>query len=103
MKFAWIDWEVWWDEWNGIFKALGFILASVVILILSMSIVNILVWHVPVRVFVDGREVYHGITACIDVDSTGATTKVSIRRGRLCWWPAANYVSRDVHVEGDLR
>jgi hypothetical protein len=71
--------------------------------IVAISAINIAINHIQVRVVVDGREVYHGINACVSIYSGGATTEVRVWHGRLCMWPAAAYVSRDVHVEGDLR
>lgn len=55
---------------------------------------------VPAKCFVDGNLVFDGISACIDVKSTGATTRVDISSGFLCMFPNKYYVSKNVKLEG---
>ncbi len=56
--------------------------------------------HVPTKCWVDGQLVFDGRSACIDIVSSGAATKVIIRRGLFCVVPDEYYVSKDVKLEG---
>ena len=56
--------------------------------------------NVPVKCWVDKRLVYDGLSAGIDVKSTGDTTRVDITGGFFFMFPKENYVSHDVKLEG---
>jgi hypothetical protein len=85
---------------------LAVILAVVLLIggmLVGMQALAVAIHRVPVKVFVDGKEVYHGINACVEIDSAGSATIVHISGGPLCLFPMARYVSRDVREEGDRR
>lgn len=84
---------------------IGFIVAILVASVLFMGGMVIAfqqcaLWsdRVPVRVFVDGKDVYHGISACVNVNSSGAHTTVQVNSSFMCLFPSAYYVSKDVKV-----
>lgn len=91
-------------------KKNGFILDELVILFGAIAVacafafsLIALCYHidnVPVRCFVDDKLVFDGRSACIDVESSGSTTKVSISGGLMCIWPKEYYVSNNVRLEG---
>lgn len=51
------------------------------------------------RVTVDGRVVFEGSNACIDVGSAGASTEVNIDRPPFCFSTVAHFVGRGISVE----
>ena len=55
--------------------------------------------NVPVRVSVDDKIVYQGISGCVSVESSGANSTVSVNQGFLCFFPKAYYVSKNVSIE----
>lgn len=73
-------------------------------LAVSVSVIGIKYFdNVPIVVVVDGKEVYSGISAGANVDSSGANTTVTIKGGFLYWFPKAYYVSKNVEIVGDKR
>lgn len=57
--------------------------------------------NVPIVVKVDGKEVFSGPSAGCKIDSSGASTTVSIKGGLLYLFPHAYYVSKNVEVIGE--
>ena len=66
----------------------------------SGVISNRLLNNVPVVAKVNGVEVYRGTSACIDIASSGGTTKLTIKHLPLCRFPKAIYASDNVSVKG---
>jgi len=56
--------------------------------------------NVPVVCTVNGKIVYKGISARLEVKSAGMATKVRIKEGFLLLFTKAYYVSDDVKIEG---
>lgn len=84
----------------GLCSIVGLFIVGIIVV---LQLILLTFHRVPVKVFVDGKEVYHGINACVEIDSAGASTIVKVDGGPLCLFPMARYVSKDVHVEGDRR
>lgn len=53
----------------------------------------------PIEIKVDNKIVYSGSAACVDVISSGATTRVDIDGGFLCLFPIKYYVSNNVQAK----
>ena len=78
-----------------------------IVLVLGFSLVYFVkiidikyIQNVPTKCWVDGKLIYDGISAGINVLSTGRTTKVDIKGGFLYLFPKEFYVSDDVKLEG---
>lgn len=54
--------------------------------------------RVPVKCTVDDVLVYEGTSACIEVKSTGSTTRVDIHGGLFCMFPKEYYISNNVKM-----
>ena len=77
------------------------VLLCIALLVVGFQAVNVTCFeNVPVKCYVDGNLVYDGISAGINVLSTGRTTRVDIKGGFLYFFPKAFYVSNNVKLEG---
>lgn len=54
--------------------------------------------NIPTVVKVDGKKVYEGSSAGVNITSSGANTTVTIRGGFLYFFPKAYYTSADVEL-----
>lgn len=82
---------------------IGFLIATVAFIFLPIKALSLIFDNVPVIVKVGEKEVYKGISACVNVTSTGDTTRVDISGGFLCMFPVAYYVGKDIQLIGDKR
>lgn len=82
-------------------KDLLLVLAIVFSFIWGIAALRYRIDQVPVRVYVEDKLVYSGRSACVDVKSTGATTRVDVLGGPYCLLPKAYYVSQDVRLESN--
>lgn len=80
-----------------------FVFLLVVGLVLIIKGIGLATDNVPITVTVDGKKVYNGISGCVNVNSTGATTQVTVRGGFMCFFPKAYYVGKNIVVTGDER
>lgn len=93
-----------WIRWNeGAIASLMLITAILAILI-SIPFLSIYVEQyrnsIPVRVIVDDRVVFTGPSWAAKVESSGATTSVTILEfSWMQYWPKERYVSNNVRVE----
>ena len=87
-------------EFLGIAAFVGLCVAVFVgMLVISIQIVNIqFIDNVPIVVSVDDKEVYKGVSAGCEVDSSGANTTVQIKGRFLYMLPVKYYVSKNVKV-----
>lgn len=92
----------------GIF--LGIFISVIVILSVFVVVLIVPIWayqqyyqNIPTKCWVNGRLVYSGSSAGIDISSSGAATTVMVRGGFLYLWPMGNYVSSSVTMEGTKR
>lgn len=76
------------------------ILLPIMVAVVGRAIKYYCVDNVPVTCFVDGVEVFDGRSACIDVNSSGANTTITVNGGPLCLFPKAYYVSNNVVLHG---
>lgn len=56
--------------------------------------------NVPVTIYVNGKTVYKGPSACAQIDSRGNQTQLKILKMPYCFFPKAYYVSENIKVEG---
>lgn len=71
-----------------------------VLVALTMLAMKITFWteNVPLRVFVDGRDVYHGRSACVSTESIGSSSRVDTRTGFACMFPKEYFAGKDVVI-----
>ena len=88
----------WASVWTGIIVVIvGSILLAGVIGICTIP--PYLIGKVPLKVYVDDKVVYTGRSACVDVQTAGAITRVDVSDSFLCLLPTAYYVSNNVKIE----
>ena len=92
-----------WDELKDFIKFLviGIVVlgsATMVFLIGVQGLSLAFFDNVRMSVLVDGKTVFKGLSGCVQVKSTGATTRVDVGGGFLCLFPQAYYVSKDVKI-----
>jgi hypothetical protein len=55
--------------------------------------------NVPLRVYVDGKEVYHGRSACVTTESVGSSSRVDTKTGPWCLFPKEYFAGHDVVIK----
>lgn len=71
-----------------------------IFLILCAGIMQIgyIIENVPLRISVDGREVYHGRSACVTTESIGSSSRVDTKTGPWCIFPKEYFAGKDVVI-----
>lgn len=83
------------------FFALAFTAMLIIGIAVGGQFININFFdNVPVTCYVDGKKVYQGTSAGINVDSSGASTTVRINGGFMYFFPKEYYVSNKVEMKG---
>lgn len=81
------------------------VLSIVVLMVLSVILVIAINVHffdnVPIKVWINKELVYEGISAGVDVKSSGDNTKVKIYKGFLYMFPDKYFVAKDVVIKGE--
>ncbi len=78
--------------------------ASVVILVITafLCLVMSIQYHVenvPLRVFVDGVDVYNGRSACVETYSMGSSAEVATKTGPWCQFPKEYFAGKNVVIQ----
>lgn len=72
-------------------------LLALIFIFMGLSFIDLRFFkNVPVSCWIDGKKVYEGISAGIDIKSAGANTIVKINGGFMYLFPKAYYVSNNV-------
>lgn len=85
----------WWEIKIICKVILLFAIGGVAILHVSYRLDN-----VPVKVYKDDQLIYSGVSACVQVQSSGDTTSIRLGRGLWCLLPKAYYTGKNIRVEG---
>lgn len=59
--------------------------------------------NVPLRISVDGVEVYHGRSACVNTESIGSSSRVDVKKGPWCLFPKEYFAGKDVVIKTEGR
>mgnify|MGYP001614672004 CR=1 FL=1 len=78
---------------------IGLILTLTVIILSIYAIDYYFIHNYNVEVTVDNHKVFEGRMACVDVNSAGATTTVTIKNGFLCMFPKTTYTNKEVTIK----
>lgn len=76
--------------------------ALVLFLVISFTVVYYME-NVPLRISVDGVEVYHGRSACVDTESIGSSSRVDVKKGPWCLFPKEYFAGKDVVIKTEGR
>lgn len=83
------------DDW----KMIGIIGGVVVLSIVSIIQITYMVENVPLRITVDGKEVYHGRSACVTTESIGSSSRIDTKTGPWCLFPKEYFAGHDVVIK----
>lgn len=88
-----------WEDLKGILIVIGstFILFLFVGCIVMQT--TYLVERVHVRVFIDGKDVYHGRSACVDTESVGSSSRVNTKTGPWCMFPKQYFAGKNLVIK----
>jgi len=57
------------------------------------------VGNVPLQVYLDGKEVYHGRSACVETASVGSSSRVDTKKGPWCLFPKEYFAGHNLVIE----
>lgn len=79
-----------------------FFIAGLILLgiVFVFAIGDYLYQNVPMVVKQNGKVIYEGRSKCVNVISSGDTTRVDVKGGFLCLFPKAYYVGKDIEAIG---
>ena len=84
------------------FKEIATCISIIIFLIIlactTLNGISYAVGNVHLKITKDGKEIYNGRSACVNVKSAGDTTRVDISGGFLCMFPKAYYTGRDIET-----
>lgn len=55
--------------------------------------------NVPLRVYLDGKEVFHGRSACVDTKSIGSSSQVGTHKGPFCLFPKEYFAGHNLVIK----
>lgn len=90
------------DTWFFIKVSAGAIIALVAIIFGIVVFANGMhywVENVPLRVILDGKEVYKGRSACVNTESVGSSSRVNVSGGFLCIWPKEYFAGKNLVIK----
>lgn len=90
-----IDWD------NPLWSILIIVIlisSLVVAITLIIASIDYNLHNYPIEITKDGVIIYDGIKSCVDIDSSGDTTTISINKGFLCLFPKATIVGKNIEV-----
>lgn len=76
---------------------------AVLSFVIGVSAIDYWVDNIPTKCWVEGKLVFDGRSACVNVKTSGASTTVVVKTGFLCMFPAEYYVSNDVKLVGSKK
>lgn len=83
------------DDFGPLFAIIGIF----VLLVIGGFTIQYSLDNVPLRISVDGREVYHGRSACVDTESIGSSSRVDVKTGPWCLFPKEYFAGKDVIIK----
>lgn len=88
-----------WDDLKVLLTIIGatFLLA-LFIGCMTMQI-NYSIERVHLRVFIDGKDVYHGRSACVDTESVGSSSRVDTKTGPWCMFPKQYFAGKNLVIK----
>lgn len=54
--------------------------------------------NVSLRVSLDGKEVFHGRSACVETQSVGSSSRVDTKKGPWCLFPKEYFAGKDLVI-----
>lgn len=87
-------------NWD-LFKFFGGVLGSLFLIFCLISQINFMIENVPLRVSVDGKEVFHGRSACVDTKSVGSSSQVNTHQGPWCLFPKEYFAGKNIVIVTD--
>jgi hypothetical protein len=88
------------SDWDVPIIIIGGALFLILIIIVIVSAINYSIQDVPMVVKQNKKIIYEGRSACVNVISTGDTTRVDVKGGFLCLFPKAYYVGKNIEAIG---
>lgn len=80
---------------GSVFGVVGLFLVLIANIVFGLSY---LFDNVPVRITVDGKEVYHGRSACVSTESIGSSSRVDVKTGPWCMFPKEYFSGKNVVI-----
>lgn len=63
------------------------------------SMIQYYVDNVQLQVILDGKEVYHGRSACVDTSSIGSSSRVDTKTGPWCILPKQYFAGQHLEIK----
>jgi hypothetical protein len=54
--------------------------------------------NVPIRIFVDGVDVFHGTSGCASTESIGSSSRIDTNQGIACMFPKQYFAGKNVVI-----
>ena len=87
-----------WDILKGLSCIIGGAIICFLLIACTVSQINFTIESVPLRVSVDGKEVYHGRSACVQTESIGSSSRVDVKTGPWCLFPKEYFAGKNIVI-----